>query len=139
MDDQHCPDSIGSHKAVTPPLIYVVEDQELLLELTTRVLQSAGWRVQAFSDPLPAATSFAAADPKPDLLLTDYNLGSTIMNGMGLAEQCRRLQPSLKVIVMSGTVGDEVVDGAPISLEAFLRKPFGQKDLSSTVRAVLWP
>jgi CheY-like chemotaxis protein len=137
MDAKQRPGSVVPNNAAVPPLIYVVEDQQLLLELATRVLRTGGWRVKAFLDPLVAVANFATEDPRPALLLTDYNLGPQTLNGMELGRRCRRMHPALKVIVMSGTVGEEVVQEGSITVEAFLPKPFGQKDLLLMTRSVL--
>src|SRR5712691_13283287 len=56
----------------TKALIYVVDDEPMLLELAAVILEPLGYRVKTFRDPQSALQSFADARPRPALLITDY-------------------------------------------------------------------
>ena len=86
------------------PLIYVVDDEPMLLELALVILEPHGYQIKTFRDPELALQTFAAADPKPDLLISDYAMHS--MNGMQMIEQFKRIRPGQKIILVSGTVGE---------------------------------
>ena len=66
------------------PLIYLVDDQPLLLDLAEMSLVAEGYKLKKFLDPEVALESFLEARAKPALLITDYAMGK--MNG---AEYCR--------------------------------------------------
>src|SRR5262249_4856863 len=87
-------------------LIYVVDDEPMLLELAATILGRLGYETKTFCDPGSALHAFTEAQPRPALVITDYAMHS--MNGMALIEACRRLEPTQKVLLLSGTVGPEV-------------------------------
>src|SRR5208337_4356620 len=92
-------------------LVYVVDDEPMLLELATVILEPQGYQIQAFRDPELAVEAFAKASPRPAVVITDYAMHS--MNGMQLIEQLRRLEPRQKILMVSGTVGADVFSGSP--------------------------
>jgi CheY-like chemotaxis protein len=117
------------------PLVYVVDDEPLLLDLAEASLAPAGYTIRKFADPAEALRSFARARPKPDVLVTDYAMGK--MNGIELLEKCREQHPNLKCILLSGTVGAEVVLNSPAKVDRFIGKPYQPENLSELVRRVL--
>ena len=117
------------------PLIYVVDDEPMLLELAMLVLGPLGYQVQTFRDPQAAMEAFVAAKPRPAIIITDYSMHN--LTGMDLVRQCKQVQPGQKVILVSGTVGQEVFQDAAVKPDRFLAKPYEAKQLGDTVRAVL--
>jgi two-component system, cell cycle sensor histidine kinase and response regulator CckA len=115
--------------------IYVVEDEAALLDLVGLTLASGPWRVKSYATAEDALRDFAAEEIKPELLLTDYELGSS--NGLSLAAECRKMHPELKIILMSGTVSSEVVQTSPVELQSFLPKPFRPRQLWELVNSFL--
>ena len=43
---------------------------------------------------------------RPAVLVTDYAMGA--MNGMDLMRECRRIQPQQKILLLSGTVDENI-------------------------------
>ncbi len=117
------------------PLIYVVDDEPMLLELATAILEPEGYRVKTFRDPELALETFCAAKPRPALLITDYAMHS--MNGMQLVEQFRKLEPCQKILLVSGTVGEDIFRNAPAKPDKFLAKPYQASDLTRLVKTLL--
>ena len=117
------------------PLIYVVDDEPMLLELATVILEPEGYRVQAFRDPEVALKTYSAANPRPALLITDYAMHR--MNGMQLIEQFRRLEPTQKILLVSGTVGEDIYQDSPARPDKFLGKPYQAVELTSVVKSLL--
>lgn len=117
------------------PLIYIVDDEPLLVDLAEASLAPGGYAIKKFTDPELALKSFARARPKPDLLVTDYAMGK--MNGLELLEKCRRQVPGLKCVLISGTVGAEVVFNAQVKVDRFAGKPYQPENLLELVRRVL--
>ena len=115
--------------------IYIVDDEPLLLELASVILEPLGYTVKTFSFPDAALHEFRATASKPDLLITDYAMHA--MNGLELAAACRRLRPKQKVLLISGTVGPEVCHGAAVQPDRFLAKPYLPKQLIDAVAAAL--
>lgn len=117
------------------PLIYIVDDEPLLVDLAEASLTRGGYAFKKFTDPEEALKSFAKARPKPDVLVTDYAMGK--MNGLELLEKCRQKEPRLKCVLISGTVGAEVVLNAHVKVDRFVGKPYQPEALLELVRRVL--
>ena len=117
------------------PLVYVVDDEPMLLDLASVILEPLGYQVCTFRDPELAATSFARAQPQPDLLITDYAMPS--MNGMELIRRCRQFRSEQKILLLSGTVGVEVFNGASFKPDRFLAKPYHARQLTDLVKDML--
>ena len=117
------------------PLIYLVDDEPLLLDLAETTLSPGGYKVKKFLDPEEALESFIEARAKPTLLITDYSMGK--MNGLELVEKCRAVKPDLKSILISGTAGAEIVLGSDVKVDRFVGKPYQPANLVELVRRVL--
>lgn len=116
-------------------LIYVVDDEPMLLELASAILETLGYAVETFRAPEASLAAYRAAETPPALIITDYAMHS--MNGLELAAACRRVRPQQKILLLSGTVGEEVIQGAPIPPDQFLAKPYQPKQLVQAVESLL--
>ena len=115
--------------------IYVVDDEPTLLELAEYILEMEGYKFEKFEEPKKALAAFQVADPKPDLMITDYVMLG--MDGLQLVGECQRIKPDLKSILVSGTVQEEVVHRSPTKVDSFLRKPYLAQEFLKTVGEVL--
>jgi CheY-like chemotaxis protein len=116
-------------------LIYVVDDEELLLRVAEMALIPEGYALKKFQNPAEALQEFQREPAKPSLLLTDYAMGD--MDGLQLSAACKAAHPDLKVLVVSGTAGPEVVSLSPVKVDAFMPKPYALSELAQTVRTLL--
>jgi CheY-like chemotaxis protein len=116
-------------------LIYVVDDEPMLLELAQVILEPEGYQVKTFRDPELALQTFKGAKLRPALLITDYAMHH--LNGMELIEQFRRLEPGQKVLLVSGTVGEDIFQNSPCKPDKFLAKPYQAVNLANLVKALL--
>jgi len=116
-------------------LIFVVDDEIMVAEVVEAVLSMQHYQVILFDNPKRALEAFIAADPKPDLLFTDYMMDE--MSGLELIEQCKRLHPAVKTILYSGSVGQEIWETGAIKPDDFISKPFQPHNLLEVVRSVL--
>ena len=119
----------------SPPLIFVVDDNPDLTQMAEIVLSAEGYQCQLFCDPKQVLRAFEESPVRPDLLLTDYEMGS--MNGLELVEHCRRDMPDLKAILLSGTVEAATVLRHPVKVNEFLSKPYQPKQLVALVQSLL--
>ena len=116
-------------------LIYLVDDEEVLLDLAEVSLIGDGYTLKRFQNPQAAFESFTQEFRKPSLLLTDYAMGS--MTGMELSAKCKSAHPALKILLVSGTAGPEVAEQAPGTVDKFLPKPYQPAELARIVRWLL--
>jgi len=117
------------------PLIFLVDDQPMLLDLAEISLQSGDYALKKFLDPEEALDAFLKSRTKPDLLITDYALGK--MNGLELIERCKAAKPDLKTILVSGTAGAEIVLESAVKVDRFVGKPYQPTGLAELVQRVL--
>jgi DNA-binding NtrC family response regulator len=116
-------------------LIYVVDDDALLLDFAEAALRSAGYRTRKFVDPEAALQTLQKSRIRPTLLISDYAMGR--MNGLELIEQCKAQAPGLKTFLISGTAGAEILLGAPVRVDQFLAKPYQAESLVQAVGRIL--
>jgi CheY-like chemotaxis protein len=117
------------------PLIFAVDDEPMLLELATMILQPQGFQVQAFRDPVAAVRAFSVANPLPDLIVTDFAMHR--MNGLDLIRDCRQIHPEQKILMVSGTVDESIYLETPFKPDAFLAKPYSATELTRLVKKLL--
>jgi len=122
----------SSHTDDPPATIFVVDDEPMLLDLATTILQPLGFNVRTFRDPKEALAEYPAA--KPAIVVTDYAMGG--MNGLDLVRECRRINPRQKTILLSGTVDEDIYADAQIKPDRFLAKPYQIHDFVETVQAL---
>lgn len=119
----------------SPALIFIVDDNPDLTQMAEIVLSAEGYDCQLFCDPKQVLQRFQQSPVRPDLLLTDYDMGS--MNGLELIEHCRRDLPGLKTLLVSGTVEAATVLRHPVKVDQFLSKPYEPKALAALVKSLL--
>jgi PAS domain S-box-containing protein len=116
--------------------ILLVDDDVMVLRTAARMLESQGYHVSPFSDPIAALKHLLEHKNAYDLAITDMTM--PLMRGDQLTEEIHRVRSNLPVILCTGY--SEIIDeekAIAMGLEAFLLKPVELKTLTSTVRQVL--
>jgi len=116
--------------------ILLVEDEDVVRDLTCEVLEERGYTVLAARH-AGEALLIAERHPGPiDMLLTDVVMPH--MGGRELAQRVAPLRPGVQVLYVSGYTDDEVLRHGVMEAEvAFLQKPFTATALLGKVRSVL--
>jgi len=118
--------------------VLLVEDEDAVRRLSSRVLSRAGYRVLTASSGEEALTVAADCVGPIDLLLTDVVMPG--MSGRELAEQLMPLHPGMRLMYASGYTEDAIIRHGVSSQEtAFLEKPFTPNALLRKVRQVMEP
>ena len=116
--------------------ILVVEDEDALRSLTSRMLERTGYTVLQSRN---GAEALAFATQYPGVIhavLTDVVMPQ--MSGRGLAERLRAVRPRAKVLFMSGYTDDDVLRRGLLEPGSrFLQKPFSSGTMLELVRATL--
>jgi CheY-like chemotaxis protein len=116
--------------------VLVVEDEESVRRLASRVLRARGYRVLEARDGAEALAQAREHEGALDLVVTDV-----IMPGIGgpaLIERLLRVAPDLKVLYITGYSEDAIrQQGSLPAGGALLEKPFTAHQLADRVRAVL--
>ena len=116
--------------------ILVVEDEEAVRSLVTRLLERAGYRVLVAPSPDLGEALAASYPGSIDLLLSDVVMPGR--NGPALAERVRATRPGIRTVFMSGYTEDVIIHrGVLEGGMAFVGKPFSAEELLGKVREVL--
>ncbi len=116
--------------------ILLVEDEQAVLKLGKRMLESLGYRVETADSPLKALEWAGKSSVAIHLLLTDVIMPE--MNGWDLAKRMRLIYPNLKILFMSGYTHNVIAQREMLSCGShFLQKPFSKQDIAAKVAEVL--
>src|SRR5215468_7503318 len=77
--------------------VFLLDDDRSVLKATSRLLDSVGWQVNAFTDPITFLER--AATLCPDLAIIDILMPE--MSGLEVQTRLRRVSPSTRVIVLT--------------------------------------
>jgi DNA-binding NtrC family response regulator len=111
--------------------ILLCEDEPGLRRLMLQVLERNGFAVIETDSAEQALREYAQFEGTIDLLLSDVVLPE--MTGPELAAQLQGRQPSLQVIITSGTASADVIDPLREGSASFLAKPFKPSELVDRV------
>ncbi len=118
--------------------ILFVDDEAMLVDLSTQLLKRLGYSVTACTSSLEALARFQAAPADFDLVITDMTMPQ--MTGKELAAEMLKLRPGLPIILCTGfseIITEEAAKRAGI--QAFIMKPIIMKELADTIRKILDP
>jgi len=117
-------------------LILVVEDDPDVRSVAVLQLDSLGYRVLEAENG-ETALELLGQNPSIDLLFTDVVLRGG-MSGIDLAQEARKIRPSLKVLFVSGYAEGAMADDSRVGrADPTLSKPYRMRDLDRKVREVL--
>ncbi len=120
----------------TMSLIYIVEDDNNILEIEEFALKNAGYEVEGFG----CATDFyhKLEQKKPDLILLDIMLPDE--DGLSIVKKLRSKKETLMIPIILVTAKTSEIDkvkGLDIGADDYMTKPFGVMELISRVKALL--
>jgi signal transduction histidine kinase len=116
--------------------ILLVEDEEILRKLAGEILEDSGYTVLKSGNAKEALRLFSAHQSRIHLLITDVVMPG--LSGRELAERLTSLDPTLKVLYMSGYTDDTIVrHGVLEEGIEFIQKPFSPETFTRKVREVL--
>jgi DNA-binding response OmpR family regulator len=123
------PEQLG----IDQPVILVADDDVMIRNLVTLLLQSEGYVVLSASDGQEGLELSRKYPGSIDLLITDVDMPR--LNGMNLYAHLIKERPGIKAIVMTGGDVNEILR-QNVNLP-FLPKPFDGEALFARVREIL--
>jgi len=132
-----------AEEAVLPSLcckgektVMVVEDDDMVRELTTDILEGIGYNVLSASHGKECLRQLSEFKGQVNLLLTDVIMPD--MNGRELFNQVAALYPWTRVLFMSGYTDNVIAHHGVLNDNvAFIQKPFTVDSLAEKVRDAL--
>jgi DNA-binding response OmpR family regulator len=121
----------------TARTILVIDDEEMILNFVSLVLQQAGFRVLHAANGEAALKVCQGGAETLDMALLDIVMPE--MDGPQLCARLRHLYPNLRVLFMSGFSDEEVSrewDGSPGPAD-LLKKPFTATELLERVQRLI--
>lgn len=116
--------------------ILLVEDEPMILEMTTLLLKRLGYNILPAATPAEAIRLAEEHAGEVQMLMTDVIMPA--MNGRDLARKLSSLHPKIKRLFMSGYTANVIAQHGVLEEGMhFIQKPFSIKELSAKVREVL--
>jgi two-component system, cell cycle sensor histidine kinase and response regulator CckA len=116
--------------------LLVIDDEPLVLRITTRALEELGYRVIAAPDGATAIERLRGDETRVDAVVLD--LVMPVMGGRQTFLGLRELAPELPVLLVTGYgLNNEVQELLDLGVRDFIGKPFSLAELSAGVARVL--
>jgi len=112
--------------------VWLLDDEPSTLKATKRLLNSAGWEAEVFTDP----NSFLqeAKTRRPGLAVIDMSM--PLMHGLDVQERLGEISPATRVIVLTGKDDPHVRSRAlGAGALAFFSKPAPADDLLASIQS----
>ncbi len=116
--------------------VLLVEDDDMVREMTAAMLQAIGYTVQVAERASDALSLCEKGDARIDLLITDVVMPG--MSGTELRDRVEAVRPGIKVLFTSGYSSSIIAQRGMLEGRGhFLQKPFSINDLARKVRKVI--
>lgn len=130
-DDTEAETLVGGNEC-----IMVIDDEELIVKMEQEVLESLGYRVEAFISSMEALAAYRRSPKRYQLILSDQTMPS--MTGVELVRKILEINNEAKVILLTGfsdSISDE--QARAIGVKRFLMKPLDINKMAKAVRSTL--
>jgi CheY-like chemotaxis protein len=119
-----------------PDAILVVDDEEIVREVSVNMIEALGFETLEASDGEGAIIIFREQRDRIGLVLLDQSMPG--MDGVTVFQKLREINPDIKVLLASGYSKEEVSERFKgLGLSGFIQKPFNMNSLSNEVKRVL--
>ncbi len=116
--------------------IMLVDDEELLVKVGTKMLERLGYRVTGFTSPEKALDMFKSSKDSYDLIITDKTMPK--MTGLDLAEGIKKVRPDIPILLCTGFQDKNIDDKVKkAGITEYIMKPLNKREMAVAVRKVL--
>jgi PAS domain S-box-containing protein len=117
-------------------LLLVVDDEENIRTVMTATLETFGYKVITAADGTEGMAAFAQHGKEISLVVTD--MAMPFMDGAAMIRALRKIDPSLKIIGMSGLLNaEQTAQLQSLNVNQFLPKPFTAENLLQSIATSL--
>lgn len=116
--------------------ILLIDDEEAIHELGSRMLMSLGYEVVTESSSLRALEMFRSKPDQFDLIITDQSMPN--MSGLEVVAEALKIRPGIPSILCTGFSSKiSETNAAEKGISKYLRKPYNKKILSEALLEIL--
>ena len=114
----------------------LVDDEQDIVNSVKRWLQTDGFKVYGFTNPLQALEYFQNNSGDIDLVLSDIRMQK--MNGYELVKRIKAIRPETRVVFMTALEFNEDMSKIvpPIEIDGFMLKPGSLENLVNTIESI---
>jgi len=114
----------------------VADDEDVVRELLTELLQSLGFEVMAVEDGTRAYELYREAPERYALVILDRVMPG--MTGCEVFQKIREIRPEQKVVLTTGySIPEEIEKIEKMGIEGLIKKPFSLRDLKNKIIQVM--
>jgi CheY-like chemotaxis protein/HPt (histidine-containing phosphotransfer) domain-containing protein len=107
--------------------VFIVDDEEDILEILTETLSNVGFQVKAFNNPKKLVQNIKDGG-HPDLIISDIKMPE--MSGIELLKNVNKVRPHIPLMIVSGFITKETcLEALSNGCSGILEKPFEEEDL----------
>jgi DNA-binding NtrC family response regulator len=118
-----------------PKRILFVDDEKVILDVVSLMLQYEGYQVEARRD---GSEAFSAFNQDPwgfDLVMTDLFMSE--LTGLGLAQKVRQIRPEIPIILLTGGDSGIESEAEALGIRWIAQKPIAMEPLIDMVKRAL--
>ncbi len=116
--------------------VLFVDDEASITNMTGKMLERLGYKVQTATSPVDALELFRAKPDAFDLVLTDMTMPK--MTGVRLSEKLKEIRPDIPVVICTGhsaLIDEEKAKS--LGIDGYVMKPIVIRDIAIAIRKVL--
>lgn len=117
-------------------VVLIVEDDVFIREIAVMMIEEWGHKTLSASD-IDEALLLLRSDLEIDAMFTDIYLKDVVLGGCELAIKAIALRPDLRILYTTGNTVTEKMKVLLIEGMQFLRKPYTQNQLESSIANTL--
>lgn len=118
--------------------VLILDDEETLVFLMTRMLEHLGHKPAGFTQAADALATFAAAPDKFDVVITDVSMPGP--GGLEVARQILATKPNATVVLATGSIKPADAEQArALGVRYIVEKPASIEEMEQLMKRVLDP
>jgi two-component system, cell cycle sensor histidine kinase and response regulator CckA len=116
--------------------ILLVDDEEMIREIASQMLQNLGYTVKTCKDGREAVDYYRASHGAIDLVILDMIMPR--LNGREAFLEMRKINPGIRALLSSGfSVDGEAQEVMKLGIKGFVQKPYRMKEMADKISEVL--
>jgi len=116
--------------------ILFVDDEESITDMTKRMLERLGYKVETSNNPVEALDSFLSKPDTFDLVISDMTMPQ--MTGVKLFEKLREIRSDIPVIICTGHSSLVNAESAKqLGVAGYVKKPVSRSKIAKAIRKAL--